>query len=456
MAKETPEQKFAKIFFASQHGGPETEGVRNNAEGRVNDWLKRHGKVRSDIPAILLQAARDAEAAKPPSPPPSDPRDSAPHPFDDPRFTPIALVDGLIAKYVTMPDHLRIILATWICFTHVYQQFAIAPRVAVVSEGPDSGKTIAKNVAKRLVLRPNPETGGTAAAITDFIDEGPCTVLIDELDHLDNENLQRFQLIWNFGHERGAMRSLMVRGRRKLVKLHAPMMAVGIGINNFLAPTQRSRTFVIDMAPYADDAAPERDFYAEEDFRDFDIMYSYLRQWGLRVKLNLKPDLSGLFRRNRDNARGLASVADACGPEWGRRVRAAITSMLAKEQAERPQLVMLRHGLVIFDGLGIDQIGSVQFNRELKQLDLPDANWTRFRGASGHDYEHPITLGEQVTLLKLVGVQASSLRFDSQGGRGGRGAQQRRGYRRSQFEEALRSSSSKRAHLRLITPQSDV
>jgi hypothetical protein len=443
-------QKFAKVFMLWMHGG--TEGERKAAEGKVDAWLKRHGKTRADIPAILLQAAKDDEAQKPNTPPPPDPRDSAPHPFDDPQFTPIGLVDGLIAKYVTMPDYLRLLYAAWICFTHVYPQFAIAPRVALVSERSNSGKTTAKNVARCLVLRPNPETGGTAAAIIEFIDEGPCTVLTDELDHLDRENLRRFQLIWNFGHERGAMRSLMVRGKRKLIKLHAPMLAVGIGISNFLAPTQRSRTFVIDMAPYAADTKPEREYTEEEDFRDFDIVYSYLRQWAHRVKLNSKPDLAGLLHRNRDNARGLVSVADACGPEWGQRVRAAITTLLEKEQAERPES---RHGLAIFDGLGIDQIGSVHFNRELKQLDLPDAKWTRYRGASGYDYAHPISLGEQATLLGMVGIQSIPLRFDDRGGRGGRYDRQRRGYRRSQFEEALRSSS-KRPHLRLITPQSDV
>lgn len=190
MSKQTPEQKFAKIFMAWMHGGPETEGVRKNAERKVDEWLKRYGKVRGDIPAILLQAARDDEAQKPPPPPPPDPRDddSGVHPFDDPQFTPLGVVEGLVSKYVTMQPDARIIYAAWICFTHVYQQFAIAPRMAFVSEGPYSGKTTAKNVARRLVQRPNPETGGTAAAITEFIDEGPCTVLIDELDLIDRGN----------------------------------------------------------------------------------------------------------------------------------------------------------------------------------------------------------------------------------------------------------------------------
>jgi hypothetical protein len=80
------------------------------------------------------------------------------------------LVEGILLKYVWMPPHEATILALWICFTHVYQRFRIAPRGALTSEGPDSGKSTALEVARRLVFRPNPEALGTAAAIVDFLD----------------------------------------------------------------------------------------------------------------------------------------------------------------------------------------------------------------------------------------------------------------------------------------------
>ena len=281
--------------------------------------------------------------------------------------------------------------------------------------------------------------------MTEFMDQGPCTVLIDELDLIDKEGLKRLQLIWNLGHERGAMRSLIVKGRRKLVKLHAPMLAAGVG--NFLSPTQRSRTFTIEMEPYTEDTKPEREYTTEEDFSDFDAVYAYLRNWARKVRLNPKPDLSDLLRRHRDNVRGLISIADSCGAKWGADVREALASLFRKEQAERPEHTMAWHGLVIFDALGIDQIRSVDFNRELKRLDLPDARWTRYRNASNRDYAHPITMQDQAVLLKNVGIQSSPLRFSD--------GRQRRGYRRAQFEEALRNASgSSRSQLRLV--KSDV
>ena len=125
-------------------------------------------------------------------------------------------------KYVTMPPHTATIFALWICFTHVYTRFQIAPRVALTSEGPDSGKSTALEVARRLVLRPNPETLGTGAAIADFLDQGPCTILLDELDQVDAEARRRLQQIWNMGHARGASISLMVGGRRTLIRPPCP------------------------------------------------------------------------------------------------------------------------------------------------------------------------------------------------------------------------------------------
>ena len=110
-----------------------TEGERAAAEQKMDAWLKRHGKTRADIAAILVQAAADEAASQPP-PPQSDPRDAASNPFDSPAFTPVGLVEGILTKYVTMSSHLAIILALWICFTHVYPRFRIAPRVALISE----------------------------------------------------------------------------------------------------------------------------------------------------------------------------------------------------------------------------------------------------------------------------------------------------------------------------------
>src|SRR5262249_39250180 len=227
------------------------------------------------------------------------------------------------------------------------------------------------------------------------------------------------------------------------------------GIGNFLAPTQESRTYSLDMKPYTVETKPPRDYNVSVDVGEFDAVYSYIRNWVGRAQLNPDPPMPpGVILRSADNARGLLAVADACGPEWGYRARAAVTLLFKKEQAERPEITIIRHGLVIFDALGVDQIGSIGFNKELRQLDLPDARWIRYRGASGMEYAHPLEMHEQAALLDKVDVHSERVRP--------RGEKQCRGYKRVQFEEAQRKHGTAapgeaepaRGRLRLIIPQS--
>jgi Protein of unknown function (DUF3631) len=445
--KKTSAQHFADVFRLFTAGA--TDGERAAAERKMDAWLKRHRKTRADITSILIQAAKDDEAAQPP-PPPSDPRDAAPSPFDDLTFTPAGLVEGILTKYVTMPAHLACILALWICFTHVYTRFRIAPRVALISDMPESGKSTALDVARHLVLRPNPEALGTGAAIEEFLDQGPGTILLDELDHVDAEARKRLQRIWNLSHKRGETLSLKVGGRRKLIKIHAPMLAAGIG--GFLAPTQKSRTFTLEMEPYTAETKPEREF-DDTDVDDLNAVYIFLRRWSARVNLNPKPAMPpGVLRRLADNVKGLLAIADSCGEAWGRRAREAVTALLEKERAERPQIVLIRHGLLIFEIYDLDQIGSVQFNKELLRLDLPDARWTQYRGASGTDYLHPLRMDEQATLLGKVGIRSMRIRPP--------GKRQCFGYKLAQFQEAQQKhgvaapqeSELRRERLRLVRP----
>jgi hypothetical protein len=450
--KKTPAQNFADIF--RMHVGGSTEHERDNAKGRAEAWLKRHAKTWKDVTEILAQAGRDDAAQQPPPPPPPDPRDSISHPFDDLAFTPVGILHEASANYLYMSEHVRTIYACWAVFTHVHAQFKIAPRLAFVSEFPDSGKTTALDVLRLLTLRPNPEALGSGAAVREFISGEPCTILLDELDMLDEDARRELLRIWNLGHKAGAKHSMKVKGQRVLQNLFAP--AAGAGLGSFLGPSQLSRTYLLEMAKYTAETRPLKDFYAEREYPDLNAVYSYLRHWSATVKLNLKPPIpTDLLGRHADNLRGLISVADACGGKWRRRVCEAIQALYARERAERPEIVIIRHGLNIFERLGVDQIDYWQFNRELKRLDLPDARWTRYRGPAGFDLGHAIEPNEQGKLLAKVGIETKQLW--TPGPRSS--AKKFRGYTRDQFEEAWRihgavapGGSSEPARLHLVPP----
>jgi hypothetical protein len=456
MPKKTSAQTFAAIFALFTAGA--TPGEREAAERKMDSWLKRHGKTRADISSILVQAAADDAASQPP-PPPSDPRDAAPNPFESPAFTPFGLVHGIVGTYLTMEWYVQVIYSLWIVFTHVFQQFEIAPRLAMVSEGPDSGKSTARKVASHLVYRPNEEALGTAAAIREYLDQGPGTILLDELDYLDADARRQLLKLWNLGHERGAKISLMVKGRRKLVDIHAPILGAGIG--DIFERTQESRTFRLDMEPYTEETKPERR-YDSSDVVDLNAVYSYLRNFARTAKLNLKPDTTGLIRRFADNACGLLAVAEACGPDVAKLALDALMVFSDREKAEQPHFLFAKHGIAIFDAAGLnrasDVMSTVLFNRELRLLDLPDARWSRYRGAGGMAYPHPITVPEQAALGRRKPNKIVSFSHWPAGKRRP-GTSSTKAYRRGDFEASLRrhEAAQERAgpRLRLVDPVSD-
>ena len=126
----------------------------------------------------------------------------------------------------------------------------------------------------------------------------------------------------------------MVKGRRKVVDICAPMLGAGIG--DIFERTQQSRTYMLHLEPYTAATKPERDYYASDDTADFDRVYAYLRDWAGKVKLNRNPPMTKLLRRAADNARGLLAVADSCGPNWGQQARDALAAFAARDTAALP------------------------------------------------------------------------------------------------------------------------
>ena len=282
--KETSAQHFGHLFRRFTAGA--TAGERAAAEGKMDAWLKRHDKTRADIQSILVQAAKDDEAAQP-HPPQSDPRDTATNPFDDPVFTPAGLVEGIVAKYVTMPPHTATIFALWICFTHVYPRFRIAPRVALTSENPNSGKSTALEVARGLSSGPTRRRWAPAPQSPTFSTKGHAPSCSTSSIRVDAEARRRLQQLWNMGHARGAQISLMVGGRRTLIRLHAP----SAGRRNWPLPganAEEPNLHARDGAEYTAETKPEREF-DDTDVGDLDRVYIFLRRWAARVNLDPKP-----------------------------------------------------------------------------------------------------------------------------------------------------------------------
>jgi hypothetical protein len=245
----TLEQRFKRLFDLSNDEST-TPQERETAQRKWREWLKRHNRKAIDIGSILAQAARDDDAANPSPPPPTpDPRASGDgHVFDDPTYNPAMLLEDVVCRYLVMRPHVRVIYGLWIVATHVYEKFRIAPRVLLTSEHPDSGKSTALELARRLAFRANDEAFVTDAALRDHFDQGPGTVVIDEADLYEPGARRALLRLWNGGHA-PTKHGKMSGGQRKQVSLFAPVIAAGLG--RILGQAQLTRTFVLVMTPYS-------------------------------------------------------------------------------------------------------------------------------------------------------------------------------------------------------------
>jgi hypothetical protein len=239
------------------------------------------------------------------------------------------------------------------------------------------------------------------------------------------------------------------------------MIAAGLG--RILGQAQLSRTFVLAMSPYGAGEKPEFEWWAPtKDGPDsiaarketLGLLYQYLQHCAGAWKLNPQPLMpAGIERRASDNVRPLLAVADACGGDWPRRAREALATLLNEMAAELPEVIIIRHGLLLFDQFEVDWLEVGHFNQELHRLSAPEFDWNRYCGVSGLDLDRrPISISDQGRLLAAAGIRSHPM-----WPRGVKYSQRQRGacrrvYRRAEFEAALRRAEASPPTLRLVKP----
>jgi Protein of unknown function (DUF3631) len=288
---------------------------RERAREKLEALLRKHNKTWNDLAELLHQQEHDSAG------PAHDPRDDVPagagpdinvsaNAGPDP--SALDLVHYFLQDFVEMRSHEYIAVALWALHTHVFDQFMVTPRLALVSPVRGCGKTVLLDVLKCLVPIPHKTDHASAAGIYDLAHRRH-TLLVDEADNLDLADNQALRAVLNSGHSRGGQ----VTRFQKTYSTFTPMAIAAIG--TLPLPTM-SRSVVINMAR----AARKLRRFDPNDQQDLDIAYSMSRAWARSVKLNSDPELPEVLRnRPADNWRSLIAIADTFGPAWGERAREA-------------------------------------------------------------------------------------------------------------------------------------
>ncbi|HKD37044.1 MAG TPA: DUF3631 domain-containing protein, partial [Pirellulales bacterium] len=165
-----------------------------------------------------------------------------------------------------------------------------------------------------------------------------------------------------------------------------------------------------------------------------DIVYGFVTRWAqskpaLDLNLDLPKDLKN---RTADNWRPLISIADCFGPAWGKIARETAVRFAHAYHDEDAGVILLSDIRDIFNRTATDRMASIDLITAL--LDIEESGWSEYRGVRDDQQPKKLSVGEMARLLRPFHIRPRSIWPTTAKRR--KGASSRKGYYRSQFEEA--------------------
>jgi putative DNA primase/helicase len=308
-----------------------------------------------------------------------------------------------IERHVVLPAHASVAIALWILWSHVYNAFDIAPRLALLSPEKRCGKTTLLRLLAALTPKPLLASNVTPAALFRTIETASPTLLVDEFDSFGVEN-EELRGLLNSGHNRDSAFIVRVCGddhEPRKFSTWAPIVIAAIGS---LPDTILDRSIVVPM---------RRKLPSEKIAKLTDTAKDCLRvlarsaaRWAKDREADLRqarPDVPAeLNDRGQDNWYPLLCVAHVIGGEWPERARQAAVALSGTDDPTSTKTELLADIRAVFEATGADRLSSVDLCDRLAALqDRPWAEWRRGK---------PLTPAQLARLLKPFGVSSRNLK----------------------------------------------
>jgi hypothetical protein len=343
----------------------------------------------------------------------------------------LELVHFILQQFVDMKPHEHVAAALWVLHTHVFERFLVSPRLALTSPVNGCGKTTALAIIEQLAFRPERMDNATPAVIYHLIDRLSGTLLVDEADNLGLRENSILRSVLNSGHRKGGNTRRMSKGEPRRFNTFAPMAIAAIG--SLPLPLMR-RAVIIHMQKAAGNMALKR-FDPEDNETEgkIDVVYQFVLEWARSgPQLNPDPDLpKELKNRVADNWRPLVAIADAMSPAWAQIAREAAITFARTYHDEDAGVVLLSDIRDIFNQAAADRMASEVLVKAL--LEVEESGWDEYRGPRDDQTPRKLSQGEMARLLRPFGIRPRSIWPQ---GKRTKGAASRKGYRRTQFENA--------------------
>lgn len=380
---------------------------------------------------IRVSALDDAVQAARPKSPETHGKSFAladPEPWPDPVSLPSVLADleAAILRHMSMSRAGAICGTLWIAHTWVYQRFEFTPRLAVISPLPRCGKStllaIIASTASRTFKADNISASGTFRTIESL---APLTLLLDEADSYLGEN-EELRGVINSGYERGGcvVRTVEIKDVWTPVRFDTFCPAAIAAIKRIPTTIEdRSIPARLQRAAAGAGLVKLRAPGARQALREIARKFCRWRQDG--PKLTAEPMIPpALNDREADISVPLLSIAEAAGPEWAERARAALIEVFGlraeAEGAVETGAMLLTDIKVAFDAGGTKAMPSEALCEYLAGRE--DRPWPEWKGGK------PITKAQLARALAPFGIKPRTIRLTS-------GATPK-GYHRDDFADA--------------------
>lgn len=320
-------------------------------------------------------------------------------------------VEALYRRYVVFADdHQAVAVTLWTALSHVFDQFDVAPYIAVTSPEKRCGKSRVFDVAELLVARPWRAILPTEAVVFRKIARDRPTLLLDEVDAVfgpaakEHEGLRA---ILNGGFAVGVKVPRCVGPTQQLVdfEVFCPKALAGIGQ---LPDTVADRSVPVRMRRKARHEKVDR-FRGRVATQQAVPVRERLERWAPTADLrDARPDLPAeLSDRAQDAWEPLLALADAAGNGWPSRARKAAVE-LHQAVPDEPSL-----GIRLLDDTRrvfghADRLPTAELLRRLAALE--EAPWSSMPGR-GARAGKPLDPNGVARLLKPFNVEPTSIRM---------------------------------------------
>jgi hypothetical protein len=375
--------------------------------------------VREHVHAELPRMAEEADA-----------RAAEPHAFcvpgTEPWPKPVTLPEVLdeayaaIKQYIDITDEAAFACALWSAWTHVFDQFDVAPLLVLKSPVKRCGKTSLLTVLSKFVTRPIPTSNISPAALYRVVEEQRPTLLIDEADTWLPNNREARGII-NCGHTRDT--AFIIRNqhsRPQRFSSWCPKLIAGIGN---LPGTIEDRAIIIPLDRKPRDVQVDR--LTRKAKRKLEVIGRKFARWAADHAGALDSDAEPadippcLNDRAVDNWWPLFILADHAGGHWPRRAREAAAKLSGEEDLDEED-VGIRLLAAIREILpSLPATDFIPTSDLLKALHVSD-EWSSF-GKGGR----PISAPAMAKILRSFNIKPVKTAWN-------------RGYCRESLEQAFR------------------